>query len=199
MALPLLPPLEVGKTRVRRADLLGYADFDFYGVQSPPVATDDDMQGPNEEFRFLRDARTFIDAEHDLNGVHDTFQIARVHLVADYDGTNYIVDPESYAMGTLFRTDGTAFTITAGAAGEITVDLAAGLALPNSSYLGCFDRGWSDLELPVELYQYRTQLRSVTDSTTFALRRWLVTPIVGSAHTTSLQHGPFAIDLFAVT
>lgn len=196
MALPLLPPLEAGKTRVRTADLLGYADLDFYGVQTAPVATTDDMRGPNEEFRFLRDARTFLLEEHDASGVHDTLQIARVHLVVDWDGAAYTVDPESYAMGTTFRADAGAFTITAGAAGEITVDLAAGLALPNGTYLGCVDRGANDEPSPSDLYQYRTQLRSVTDSTTFLLRRWLVYP-AGATYSVTLAHGPFSVDIFA--
>lgn len=196
MALPLLPPLEVGKTRVRTQDLLSYGDFDFYGVQAAPVATTNDMRGPNEEFRFLRDARTFLDTEHDLNGIHDTFQIARIHLVCRYDGAAYVVDPESYAMGETFRTDATAFTITAGAAGLITVDVAAGLALPNGSYMGCIDRGWFDEGDPANLYQSRVQLEAVTDSTTFKLRRWLVYP-AGSSYSATLKHGPFAVSIFA--
>lgn len=195
MALPLLPPLEAGATTAERRNLLGWGDFDFFGVQSAPVATTDDMRGPNEIFRFHRDAFTFIDAEHDANGIHDTFQIARVFLRCDYDSTDgYTVHPESYAMGTRFKADATAFTITAGTAGEITVDLAAGLALPDGTYMGCADRSAMTYGTLAEALFVRTQLRSITDSTTFLLRR----REGSAADSLSLAHGPFAVAIFAV-
>lgn len=196
MALPLEPILEVGATRPLRENLQAYGDFDFYGVQAPAVATTDDMRGPNEDFRFLRDCYSFLTEEHDANGNHDTLQIARIFLRATYDGTNYVVDPRSYVMGKTFLADAAAFTITAGAAGEITVDVDAAYALPNGTYMGCVDRydsdpSWDALEMG------RTQLRSVTDSTTFLLRRWDCHFVVGAGLSATLAHGPINVLLFA--
>lgn len=191
MALPLLPPLEAGETRARREALLGYADLDFYGVQSAPVATTDDMRGPNEEFRFLRDVYSFLDAEHDANGAHDTFQIARLYLAAYWDGTNYIVDPASYVMGATFRSDSSAFTLTSTATGEIKVVLDAAYTLPNATYLGGMDRWTSDRSWEDEMVKVR--LTIVTDAVTFYVKRWAGS----SAASLALTNGPFVIAVHA--
>ncbi len=193
MALPLLPPMEAGATAPRRENLIGWADFDPYGVQTAPVTTSDDMRGPNEYWRFQRDAIEVVNAEHDANGIHDTLQIARLFLVCDYNTTDgYTVSLDSYVMGTYERDDTAAFTVTEGAAGEITVDLDAAYSLPNASYMGVIDRTGSLYTVTGEMAYCRTQLRSITNAKTFLLSRRA--GVVANA--LALSHGPFAISLF---
>lgn len=194
MALPLRPVLTVGATRVAPENLQSYLDGATYGVQAPPVATGDDMRGINEDFRFLRDAYAWATDEHDVNGVHDTLQIARGWLCATWDavGSQYVVHPRSYLMGEYERDVPGLYTITRTSTGILTIDLHASYALPSATKYAVIDMSGSVYTTAQDLLHVRTQLVTRTSATKFELRRWSATDVASMA----LADGHFRIAIY---
>lgn len=192
MALPLLPVLTVGATTPSAANVQAYLDGQTYGVQAAPVGTSDDMRGINEDFRFLRDAYDWHMVEHDASGVHDTLQIARGLLIAEYDDNlaAYAVQGQSYLLGTHENEVPGLYTIASASPGEITVTLAA--ALPSATAYAVADLSGSLYDATGNFLFVRTQLRARTSSSAFTLRRWESTTVGGLA----LANGPFAILIY---
>ena len=192
MSLPLKPILTVGTTIVRPDNTQEYLDGDAYGVQAPAVTTADDMRGPNEEFRFLRDSFEFATVEHDANGVHDTLQIARAFLDVSWDvgASAYIVSDHSYLLGT-HQHLGAVATVADGAAGEITITLAA--ALPSATKYAFIDLTGCIYDPTDNMKFTRTQLMTKTSSTVMALRRWEGATVAAMA----LAHGDFRVLIYA--
>jgi hypothetical protein len=184
--------LTVGATAVNPDNAQEYLDGDIYGVQAAPVTTADDMRGPNEEFRFLRDAFDFATVEHDANGIHDTLQIARALLDVTWNAgaSAYEVSGHSYLLGT-HEHDGVIATVADGAAGEITVTLAT--ALPSATKYAVVDLTGCLYDATDTMLFTRTQLMTKTSSTVMALRRW-----EGATVGTMAQaHGDFRILIHA--
>lgn len=192
MALPLLPTLTVGATTPRASNVQAYVDGATYGVQAAPVGTSDDMRGINEDIRFLRDAYEWATDEHDVNGVHDTLQIARGMLLVEYDANlaAYTVLGQSYLLGTHEHEAPGLFTIASASPGEITVTLAT--ALPSATAYAVADLSPSIYDGTDNFLFVRTQLRARTSASVFTLRRWEATTVAGLA----LADGPFRILIY---
>ena len=192
MALPLLPTLTVGATTPSANNVQAYVDSQTYGVQAAPVGTSDDMRGINEDFRFLRDAYDWALVEHDVNGYHDTLQIARGLLIVDYDANlgAYAVQGQSYLLGTYENAAPGLFTIASASPGEITVTLAT--ALPSATAYSVADMSEARYDATDNFLFVRTQLRARTSASIFTLRRWEATTVGGLA----LADGPFRIAIY---
>jgi hypothetical protein len=193
MAAILIPVLEFGVTESSTSSRIKtYTEREAIGLEVP-AATPTDFRGPNEHLRYLRSVETWNEVEHNTSGAHDTLQVAKLYLKCAYN-SGYTISPDSYCAGD-YQRDAAVFTsVTAGAAGEITVTLAGGsYVLPHATIYRVHSSTEAIRDSSDVLLHVCTTLRTITSTTVFSLRRREGTTLGGL----TLTHGGFAIAVYA--